>query len=105
MRLRIEAMPDDPKVQAVLYGPIVLAGDLGAEGLTEQMIVGPNAPQTRRLPLEVPSFRAAGGDPPSWIKPGDKALNFRTTGQTKDVALAPINSIFGKRYSVYWNVS
>ncbi len=30
MRLRIEAMPDDPKTQAALYGPIVLAADLGA---------------------------------------------------------------------------
>src|SRR5471030_2865249 len=41
MQLHIEAMPDDPKVQAVMYGPVVLAGDLGAEGLTPEMIVGP----------------------------------------------------------------
>ncbi|MEI9974736.1 MAG: hypothetical protein WDO73_23410 [Ignavibacteriota bacterium] len=40
MSLTVEAMPDDPKTQAFLYGPIVLAGDLGSDGLTEQMIVG-----------------------------------------------------------------
>jgi hypothetical protein len=30
---------------------------------------------------------------------------FRTAGQEKDVALVPLNGIFGKRYSVYWRVS
>jgi len=29
MRLTVEAMPDHPGVQAFLYGPIVLAGELG----------------------------------------------------------------------------
>src|SRR6185369_1742348 len=56
MGLRIEAMPDDPKVQAVLYGPLVLAADLGADGLEERIIVGPNAPMIGRAPaLTVPS--------------------------------------------------
>jgi hypothetical protein len=42
----------DPKTQAFLYGPLVLAGDLGSEGLTEQLTVGPNAPRMRGMPLE-----------------------------------------------------
>ena len=42
MRLRAEALPDAPQIQAFLYGPLVLAGDLGADGLTEGHIVGPN---------------------------------------------------------------
>jgi uncharacterized protein len=103
MHLRIEAMPDDPKMQSILYGPVILAGDLGSEGLTEQMIVGPSAPKV--FPLEVPSFHAASDDPNSWIKAGGKPLEFRTEGQQKDVSLAPIHSIFAKRYSVYWQVS
>ena len=104
MLLHIEAMPDDPKVQAVMYGPVVLAGDLGAEGLTPEMIVGPSAPQIERRPIAAPGFKASGSDLSAWIKPADKPLTFRTTGQQKDVALAPINSIFDKRYSVYWQV-
>ena len=48
---------------------------------------------------------AFGADPASWIKPADKPLTFHTTGQQKDIALMPINSIFNKRYSVYWQVS
>src|SRR5579872_61546 len=38
LQLRAESMPDDPKQQAFLYGPLVLAGDLGTEGLTDPMI-------------------------------------------------------------------
>ena len=98
-------MPDDPKTQAFLYGPLVLAGDLGSEGLTEQLTVGPNAPRPQRVPIEIPAFQSAGADPASWIKPAGAPLTFRTTGQQKDVPLAPLNSIFGKRYSVYWQVS
>lgn len=105
MRLHIEAMPDDSKTQAVMYGPLVLAGDLGNEGLTEAMLIGPNAPRPQRLPVTVPGFKAADADPSSWIKPADKPLTFRTAGQEKDVALAPLNSIFDRRYSVYWQVS
>jgi hypothetical protein len=105
MHLSVEAMPDDPKTQAFLYGPLVLAGDLGSERLTEQLTVGPNAPRMRNMPLDIPSFHASGGDPASWIKSAGAPLTFRTTGQKKDVTLAPLNVIFGKRYSVYWQVS
>jgi DUF1680 family protein len=109
MHLSVESMPDDPRTQAFLYGPLVLAGDLGSDGLTEKLIVGPNAPPLRRPnavpPIDIPMFHAGNADPASWIKPGDKPLTFRTTGQQKDVSLVPINSIFDKRYSVYWQVS
>ncbi|HWC97808.1 MAG TPA: beta-L-arabinofuranosidase domain-containing protein [Candidatus Sulfopaludibacter sp.] len=102
MHLSVEAMPDDHKTQAFLYGPVVLAGDLGGEGLSPARVVGPNAPQMRAVPaIEIPSFK---GDPASWIKPADGPLRFRTSGQKRDVELAPINSIFDKRYSVYWQV-
>ncbi len=114
MHLTVEAMPDDPKLQSFLYGPLVLAGDLGNEGLTEKMIIGPNAPPMFRQArpdappapqIEVPTFRAAGEDPSSWIKRTDTPLTFRTAGQIKDVTLVPINTLFDRRYSVYWQVS
>jgi hypothetical protein len=122
MYLRAEAMPDDPHRQAFLYGPAVLAGDLGGEGLTEAHITGPNlrvgAPnmeqngsplgssnRTPPLPdLEIPVLRA-GGRPESWIKPGNKPLSFRTTGQKRDADLVPLNGLFDRRYAVYWQVS
>ena len=122
MHLHVEAMPDDASIQAFLYGPLVLAGDLGGEGLTEAHIVGPNlrvgvagieqsgsplaavnsAPPVP--PIQIPTFKAA-GEPDSWIRPADKPLAFRTTGQKEDVTLVPLNGLFDKRYSVYWQVS
>jgi len=123
MHLHVQAMPDDPGMQAFLYGPLVLAGDLGGEGLTEEHIMGPNlrvgAPDmeqfgsplgpTNKVPpipdIEIPAFRASATGPDSWIKPAGKPLTFRTTGQKKDVTLVPLNSLFDRRYSVYWQVS
>ena len=123
MHLHMEAMPDDPGLQAFLYGPLVLAGDLGADGLTEAHIIGPNLrvgfpdveqfgsplDPVNRVPsvpdIDIPSFRAAAVDLAQWIKPEDKPLTFRTTGQRKDVTLVPLNSLFDRRYSVYWRVT
>jgi hypothetical protein len=123
MHLHVEVMPDDSHMQAFLYGPLVLAGDLGAEGLTEAHIIGPNLRVGASIPeqhgsplgpmnrtpsvpkLEIPSFKASGSDPSSWIKAGDKTLTFRTSGQQKDVTLVPLNSLYDRRYSVYWDVS
>jgi uncharacterized protein len=97
MRLRVESMPDDPKQQAFLYGPLVLAGDLGSDGLTEQLITGSNVPPLRRAPqVEIPSIQA---DTEKWVR--TKPLEFRAG----NVTLAPINSIFGRRYNVYWTVA
>ncbi len=123
MHLHVETMPDDLKTQAFLYGPLVLAGDLGGDGLTEAHIVGPNlrvgtpnavqagsalGPPYAAPPvpaIEIPTFHASGTDVSSWIKPAEKPLTFRTSGQKKDVTLVPLNSLFDKRYSVYWQVS
>ena len=123
MHLHMQAMPDDPAVQAFLYGPLVLAGDLGGEGLTEAHIIGPNlrvgAPHveqygsplgpTNSTPpvpeIEIPTFHTVGADPAAWIKPAAKPLTFRTTGQKKDVTLVPLHTLFDRRYAVYWQVS
>ena len=73
----------------------MLAGDLGNDGLTEQLITGSNVPRLRSAPqIAIPAFHAF-GRPETWIKPGAKALEFRTAGQAQDVTLEPINSIFG----------
>ncbi len=106
MRLRVAAMPDDPEVQAIRYGPLVLAGKLGSEGLTREMTVGRMGPEVKRLPMKVPAFRASGADPSAWIKPASgEALAFQTVGQERNVTLVPFNRLFGERYSIYWQVS
>ena len=105
MHLRVEAMPDEPDTQAFLYGPLVLAGDLGGEGLTDAVVTGPNAPLTRAMATEIPALRASSEDPSAWIRPGDRPLTFRTTGQSKEVTLAPLQALFDTHYVVYWQVA
>ena len=123
MHLTVEAMPDDPHMQAFLYGPLVLAGDLGANGLTEAHISGPNlrvgsadieqhgsplAPENRTPPvppLEIPTFDERSHPLDSWVVPADAPHVFRTTGQKIDVTLLPLNRLFDRRYAVYWRVS
>lgn len=105
MYLHVEAMPDEPTTQALLYGPLVLAGKLGSGGLDQQMIVGPMGPDMKDHPMSVPTFRAASADPDSWIKPvSGESLTFRTKGQQTDVTLVPFNRVPEERYSIYWTV-
>jgi DUF1680 family protein len=105
MRLTVEALPDDPRLQAFLYGPVVLAGELGTEGLTEQLIRHQQGPDISKAPLAVPDLVARRGDPLAWIKPtGAAPLEFRTTGQPRDVTFSPLNRLW-QRFGVYWNVT
>jgi hypothetical protein len=110
MRLHSAPMPDDPSVQAVMYGPLVLAGKLGTAGLTaENLRAEPTRPRTvpeyKLEAVAAPTIRAASVDPASWLKPAGRALEFRTVGQPNDLTLVPLNRIFDERYAVYWKVS
>ena len=40
MELRAEPLPGDPAIQALCYGPLVLAGQLGSDGLTSERMYG-----------------------------------------------------------------
>ena len=101
MDLRYEAMPDDPNLRAVLYGPLVLAGGLGREGLTEAMQIGPGGPEmSKKTPPHIPQFHAAGKQAAQWIKQED-TLRFRAD----NVALRPFYQVSGERYSVYWRLT
>jgi hypothetical protein len=110
MNLHVDAMPDDSAMQAFLYGPLVLAGRLGSDGLTAEAQSSDVTQQVkshflRGEPVSVPELHNASKDLAAWIKPEGEALKFRTTGQAKDVTLIPLNRLFGERYAVYWRVS
>jgi hypothetical protein len=110
MRLHTHAMPDDAGLQAIMYGPLVLVGRLGTEGLTPATLRAVPTPprQVPNYPLDpvaAPTFRAASDDPSSWIAavPG-RPLEFRTSGQERDLDLVPFYRIIDERYGVYWRV-
>jgi len=106
MNLHVHAMPDDSTLQAIMYGPLVLAGDLGREGLTEKMRIGGDNPPEMPKPGEAPEFVAESNDPRSWIELVPKtALTFRTKGQSRDISMMPLSRIIDQRYGVYWRVT
>lgn len=106
MYLHVEAMPDEPTTQAVLYGPLVLAGKLGSNGLNQEMITGHMGPNIKKHPMAVPQFRASSPNLDLWVKPvSGETLTFRTSGQQTDVTLVPFNVVPEERYSIYWTVT
>ncbi|NQV31428.1 MAG: glycoside hydrolase family 127 protein, partial [Phycisphaeraceae bacterium] len=94
MSLHTHPMPDNPDRVAVMFGPLVLAGDLGPEN-------NPAADRPNFVPVFVPGDR----DLREWIKPvPDQPCTFKTVnaGKPHDVVFKPFFRVHGRRYSVYW---
>jgi DUF1680 family protein len=91
LRLRTEAMPDNPKRIALLYGPLVLAADLGA-----------NSGPLPRTPVLVTGDRPIG----EWLvrAPG-KDLAFQTKGIARPAELTfrPFFELHHNRYATYFD--
>jgi len=94
--LYLEPMPDDSNRVAVMYGPLVLAGDLG-----------PIADTVRKENDYVPVMVTGNRNPSEWIKPVEgKSNTFVTvsTGKPRDVEMKPFYAIYDRRYSIYWDL-
>lgn len=93
--LRLEPLPDNPRRAAILWGPLVLAGDLGPEE------------SPRKSPIEPPVLVAAERPVSDWLKPvPDKPGTFRTdgVGKDRDVDLLPFYRLHRRTYAVYWDL-
>jgi len=101
-KLRLEPLPDNPRVTAILLGPIVMAGDLGPErGRGRGQ--GGAAPQ----PISIPSLVTTERPLSEWIKAvTDKPGNFKTSGvgREQDVELVPFYRLHRRTYSVYFDL-
>jgi uncharacterized protein len=89
-------MPDDSERVAVMYGPLVLAGDLGSISDTASK-------DAMYVPVMMPENR----DPSKWMKPVEGKTNtFITvnTGRPRDVEFKPFYLTFNRRYSIYWDL-
>lgn len=106
MAVRTEALPDNPRKVAFLYGPAVLAGDLGP---------GPGASSYARdqrdnlgaPPVPVPAL-VLGAVPPeaALVRSPDGSLVFHTEGfeRPRGLTLRPFWEIGHDRYTVYWDL-
>ena len=105
MSLHVSSLPGDETQQAMMYGPLVLAGRLGAEGLTRDLFYGEYHPAPKGEPSGAPTMTSDSKDPLGWIEPAPgQALTFHTVGQPRNLTLIPLYKLFGERYAVYWKV-
>ncbi|MGQ8334943.1 beta-L-arabinofuranosidase domain-containing protein [Sunxiuqinia sp. A32] len=111
--LHLEEANDDPYMSSVFYGPLVLAGELGADKMPGSDLV--------RVALEyknwvtettdIPVFVANKIDLESWLIQDEKnLLKFKTknagilNGKSNDISLIPFYQMHHQRYSVYWKI-
>jgi len=101
-RLHMEPLPDNPNRVAILWGPLVLAGKLGAEDNPSQA-----GGKDGRDPHAVPVFVSAGRPVDEWLKPVAGPLGtFRTVGVGRDreVEMVPFYQLHRHRYAAYWDL-
>ncbi len=113
MKLRTESMPDDPNKVAFFYGPILLAGALGLEGIED---IDPHAEERAKfdhVPTPaIPVIIAADKTIDEYIKPGEtpgtfvmdgSILRMPGTDKTGDMTLIPFYKMHYQRYTIYWD--
>jgi DUF1680 family protein len=111
MTLRAEPLPGTAGVVALVYGPIVLAGRLGIEGLTpgSQIIVNERQSGTMlNAAVDVPQLAGPVATLASRIKKDPAApLTFHAAraGGGADVELVPYHRLAHERYSLYWTAA
>ncbi len=105
MSLHLRPARDKKDLISIMYGPVVLAGELGAKGMPND-VSSSQAAHSGAMDPPVPVLLVdADKDPSSWVKrvPG-KTLRFKTVGAgtPKDVTLIPLADLHHQRYTVYW---
>ena len=106
--LRVEGLPDNPRRASVLWGPLVLAGDLGPAPSGEGGVDDAGDPTT------VPVFVREEGPVSSWVEAvGTEPGRFRTAGagrspdpvgDPREVDLVPFYQLHRRTYSTYWDL-
>ena len=109
MELRQEFLPGDDSVMAALYGPLVLAAELGAGPANGPMRVVHGRPtEPEHLPAPDPLPKVSAGqdtNAPQWLQiESVSQLRFTAAGESAKYQLSPMYAIGDQRYSVYWKM-
>ena len=95
-------MPDKNTVQAVMYGPLVMATKFKEE--PRDNWYRHFTADEKQEPAPTQQFKGTIEDPASWFEPTGEKLTFRTVAQTHSATFSPLSSIVHERYSVYHEV-
>ena len=104
MKLHTEPLPGDPTLRAAMYGPLVLAADLGPGPKDGPLKIGAydTGPKSSDLGPPAKDPLAPEGDVANWIEVvSAKDLTFKSA--TKDaLPVKPMYRITDEKYAVYW---
>ena len=114
MKLQLKASPDNPDIVSVSYGPIVMAANMGTEGMEKHApfsnpkLHNDYYTYNYHVPATISNILNVKGKPVTeWLKPVDgQPLTFRTVNSTtgKDYTFIPLFNLHHERYIVYWNL-
>jgi hypothetical protein len=109
MELRQEPLPGDDSVTAALYGPLVLAADLGAGPDAEaNRVIHSGETVPKNLPAASPLPNAAASSDAKteqWIQvESPSEPSFTAAGESAKYKLKPLYQTSDQRYSVYWQM-
>ena len=102
MHLHAAPMPDNESLQAVMYGPLVLAARF--EVVPREKWYRHYQAQTKQEPSPSLQFKGKLDDPASWIQPGPGSLEFGAVSQGRPMVFVPLSSVLHERYFVYHEV-
>jgi DUF1680 family protein len=106
--LRLEPMPDNARLAAIMWGPLVLAGDLGPAPDRRTDVPAIGAPAENQSRPETPPIVAEHRPVTDWVKPVPaKAGTFLIddgVAETRDVELVPFYRLNRRTYAAYWDV-
>ena len=106
MSLHVDPLPGDTTQQAVMYGPLVLAGRIGKADLNPSNTHIGYQTSPGGKPVPAPTIQAEGNNAADWVEPvPNQALTFRTAKQGKPTELIPLYKLHGEHYVVYWKVN
>lgn len=100
MTLRVESMPDNPKRIAFLYGPLVLAGDLGPAEET------PGEERTAQERMFAPVLIGETDSITEYLaeEPGPLSFRMEKLALIGSPVLRPFYEIYDRTYTVYWDL-
>jgi hypothetical protein len=107
MNLHTEFLPDTTNEIALLYGPIVLAGELGTNGMPARVYASGQGDFNRVPDPSAPMFATTSDKLLKHVKPvRGQPLTFRThgIGRPQEVTLIPFYEMHHERYTVYWKL-
>ena len=105
--LYVDYAKDEPHFGSVMYGPLLLAGGLGKEGMPEDRVSDNRACRESVPAANIPMLVGSLADMNSWIECSSKhPLRFtvKNGGGQRNIELIPYFQMHHQRHTVYWKI-